>query len=351
MDIGSIHHMQLPREVFVGEGVLGQINTICKRFGFKSVFILTGSHIFDIITKDVITSLREDGFQVTHCIVRDSDINTVDQAINTIENLKPDVVLGIGGGKVIDVAKLAASEKTTPFMSIPTALSHDGISSSRASIKGLTGPMSIETQAPIVIIGDVRVIFRSPYRLTASGCGDIISKYIAVNDWKLAHKNRGEYYGDYAANLALMSAKLIMKYANVIGERKEEGLKIVLEALLSCGVAISIAGSSRPCSGSEHLFSHALDLIAPKPALHGEQCGVGSIMMAYLWKANWKSLKDKLQTIGVPTTAKELHVDEDCIIDALVLARDIRPDRYTILNVKNLDKSAAKKLASLTEVI
>ena len=74
-------------------------------------------------------------------------------------------------------------------------------------------------------------------------------------------------------------------------------------------------------------------------------------MMAYLWKANWKSLKDKLQTIGVPTTAKELHVDEDCIIDALVLARDIRPDRYTILNVKNLDKSAAKKLASLTGVI
>jgi len=137
----------------------------------------------------------------------------------------------------------------------------------------------------------------------------------------------------------------------VIGERKEEGLKIVLEALLSCGVAISIAGSSRPCSGSEHLFSHALDLIAPKPALHGEQCGVGSIMMAYLWKANWKSLKDKLQTIGVPTTAQELHVDKDCIIDALVLARDIRPDRYTILNVKNLDKSAAKKLASLTGVI
>ena len=195
------------------------------------------------------------------------------------------------------------------------------------------------------------MIFHSPFKLTASGCGDIISKYTAVKDWKLAHRVRGEYYGDYAANLALMSAKLVMKYAHIIGERKEEGLQIVLEALLSCGVAISIAGSSRPCSGSEHLFSHALDLIAPKPALHGEQCGVGSIMMAYLWKVNWKSLKEKLMTIGVPTTAQELHIDNEFIIDALLLARDLRPDRYTILNVKNLDKNAAKNLASVTGVI
>ena len=52
--------------------------------------------------------------------------------------------------------------------------------------------------------------------------------------------------------------------------------------MISSGMAISIAGNSRPASGSEHKFSHALDMIAPKPALHGEQCGVGTIMMMYL---------------------------------------------------------------------
>ena len=114
---------------------------------------------------------------------------------------------------------------------------------------------------------------------------------------------------------------------------------------------MSIAGSSRPCSGSEHLFSHALDIVAPEPALHGEQCGVGSIMMAYLWKADWKTLKEKLRVIGVPTTSAELGIDAEYIIEALTLASRIKPERYTILDVKHLNRQVAKELAIATGVI
>ena len=197
----------------------------------------------------------------------------------------------------------------------------------------------------------MQIISRSPYKFTASGCGDIVAKHTAVRDWGLAHKVKGEYYGEYAANLALMSAKLVMKHANIIKEEKEEGLRIVLEALVSCGVAMSIAGSSRPCSGSEHLFSHALDFLVPKTALHGEQCGVGSIMMSYLWKADWKAIKEKLRVIGVPTTSAELGIDDEYIIKALTLAHEIRPDRYTILDVKRLNNRVAKEVAHATGVI
>ncbi len=114
---------------------------------------------------------------------------------------------------------------------------------------------------------------------------------------------------------------------------------------------MSIAGSSRPCSGSEHLFSHALDVITPKTALHGEQCGVGAIMMAYLWRANWKLIKDKLQTIGAPTTAEELGIQTNQIIDALIMARTIRPERYTILHTQNLTHQSARVIAQRTGII
>jgi glycerol-1-phosphate dehydrogenase [NAD(P)+] len=352
METGYIHRMRLPREVLVGQGVLGQTSSICKRLGFKSsVTILASSRILDTMAEDVVGSLERDGFRVMLDVVKGSNISNVEEAENDIVRFKPSVVLGIGGGKVIDVAKLAASQKNVPFISIPTALSHDGISSSRASIKALTGLTSIEAQAPIAIIGDLQIISKSPYRLTASGCGDIVAKQTAVSDWKLAHRAKGEYYGEYAANLALMSAKLIMRHANIIRGEKEEGLRIVLEALISCGVAISIAGSSRPCSGSEHLFSHALDIVAPRPALHGEQCGVGSIMMAFLWKADWRCLKKKLEIIGVPTTAEGLGIEAEYIIEALTLAHKIRSDRYTILDVKNLDRKAAEELALAAGVI
>jgi len=114
---------------------------------------------------------------------------------------------------------------------------------------------------------------------------------------------------------------------------------------------MSIAGSSRPCSGSEHLFSHALDQLAPKPALHGEQCGVGTIMMARLHNINWRQIRDTLKRVDAPTTAEDLGVEPEHVIEALVRAAEIRPDRYTILDERTLTKDAAEKLAKTTGVI
>ena len=127
--------------------------------------------------------------------------------------------------------------------------------------------------------------------------------------------------------------------------------KQVVKALISSGMAISIAASSRPASGSEHKFSHALDMVAPKPALHGEQCGVGTIMMMYLHGGNWESIRDALKIVKAPTTAEELGIEPEYIIEALKIAHTIRKDRYTILGDRGLTDEAARKLASNTGVI
>jgi len=343
--------MQLPREVLMGHGVLNKIDDLCKGLGFKSsMLILTGPHVYNTITNKIIESLESVGYKINFYIVKESRIEYVKEAMKKIEEFKPEALLGIGGGKVIDVAKLAASYNDLPFISIPTAASHDGISSPRANIKDLGKPISVDTQAPLAIIADIGIISESPYRLTASGCGDIIAKYTAVRDWELAHKLNGEYYGEYAANLALMSAKIVMKNVKDIQRKMEKGLRVVLEALISCGVAMSIAGSSRPCSGSEHLFSHALNVVAPKSALHGEQCGVGAIMMAYLQRKSWRMIRKKLQIVRAPTTAEELGIKPKYIIEALTLANKIRSDRYTVLG-EGLKRDEAESLAKKTGII
>jgi len=113
-----------------------------------------------------------------------------------------------------------------------------------------------------------------------------------------------------------------------------------------------IAGSSRPASGSEHLFSHALDTLMPeKKSLHGEQCGVGSIMMAYLHKLPWQRIVENLKRLGCPTTAREMGVPDDIIVKALMMAKDIKKDRYTILNEADLNEEKARNLARVTGVI
>jgi glycerol-1-phosphate dehydrogenase [NAD(P)+] len=344
--------MQLPREVIVGNNTLEFIDSVCRRLGFsQSALVVMGKKTLDIAGKTVMDLLTDDGINVNHIVANSCNIEDIVLVEKQIDELKPEVVLGIGGGTKIDVAKMSAAHKEVPFISVPTTAAHDGIASPLVSLKGLEKPYSIMAQSPMAIIADTNIIIKSPYRFTASGCADVLAKLTAVRDWKLAYEVKGEYYGEYAASLAMMSARLVVKNSSLIKPNEEEGLRILLEALISCGVSMSIAGSSRPCSGSEHLFSHALDQIASKPALHGEQCGVGAIMMARLHNIDWRRIKGTLKKVGAPTTAEELEVEPKDVIEALVRAGEIRPDRYTILQERELNKDSAEKLAKTTGVI
>lgn len=344
--------MQLPREVIVGEGTIELVAKVSKRLGFTdSALIIAGSKTYDVAGKTVKALLEEEGLKVNVFIVDGATVKNVRAAEEKISIHKPQVVFGVGGGTKIDVAKLSSAHQEIPFISVPTTASHDGIASPLSSIKGFEKPYSVMAQSPLAIIADTNIIMRSPWRFTISGCGDIIAKLTAVEDWKLAHKEKNEYYGNYAASLALMSAKIVMQNADLIKPDNEEGVRVLIEALISCGVSMSIAGSSRPCSGSEHLFSHAIDLIKRNHALHGEQCGVGTILMAYLHRINWRRVRETLRKLKAPTSAKELGLERDEVVKALTVAATLRPERYTILNKVNFDSAAYERLAGKTEVI
>ena len=344
--------MQLPREVIVGKGTLQRVPEVAKRLGLKGkALILSDKNCYNVAGKAVCDFLVDAGLSVDFLFVKTMGPEDVLDVDCQIKEFKPQVLFGVGGGTIIDSAKVCSRSQNIPFISVPTTVSHDGIASPLASIKGSDKPYSIMAQAPLAIIADTDIIAKGPWRFVISGCGDVIAKFTSVKDWRLAHEKIKEYYGEYAASLALMSAKLVMENADIIAAKKDEGLRVLLEALISCGVAMSIAGSSRPCSGSEHLFSHALDMITPKHAMHGEQCGVGSIITAYLYKSNWQRIRNTLKQLGAPTNAEELGVENSEVVKALHEAPQIRPERYTILHKLNLNYEACEKAAKITEII
>ena len=348
----SYHYMQLPREVIVGKGTLSRVHEVAKRLGLtKSALILAGPKSCKIAGNSVLKQLEQEGMNVDSIVIETVSMKDVSAAEEKIKKFKPEVVIAVGGGTKIDAAKLSSSNQGIPFISIPTALSHDGIASPLASVKGFGNPYSVMAQAPLAIIADTSIISKAPKRSVISGYGDVIAKLTAVRDWKLAHDEKNEYLGEYSASLALMSAKLVLQNTELIKRRKEEGLRVLLEALVSCGVAMAIAGSSRPCSGSEHMFSHALDAVRNNGTMHGEQCGVGTILMAYLHNANWKRIRDALKKVGAPTTARELDTKDEDIVRALEMAVSIRSDRYTILQKLNMSHDSCEKVARATGVI
>jgi len=342
--------IELPREVWMGPRVLGQTADVCSRlYPSKNILIVADPLTFKLAGDRVSRLLSKAHFNVKHILINRTDMATVTRVRKIIRGGE-DLLIGVGGGKCIDVAKFSSFQEDKPFISVPTTASHDGIASARASIKGGRRPTSVQTHAPLAIVADTLIIKRAPHRLLAAGCGDLIANFSAVRDWELSNRLRGEPYSEYAAALSLMSAKIVVENADIIAKHTEESVRKVVKALISSGVAMGIAGSSRPASGSEHLFSHALDLVAPKPALHGEQCGVGAIMMMYLHGNDWQAIREALRTIGCPTSAKELGIPPKYIVKALTIAHRIRRERYTILR-DGLSKHAAERLATETGVI
>ncbi len=347
-----IHAINLPRFVVVGPNVLPNVTDIMTRLNVKgNVLLVSGDSYTKAPAEQVEESVAKMGLDVRRFIAKDATEQTVAEVERAVCESKSSMVMAVGGGKSIDVAKMASNKQRLPFISIPTSASHDGIASPIASVKSAGGPFSVMAQPPIALIADTEIIGGAPRRFLISGCGDIIAKYTAVRDWGLAHRLRGEYYGEYAASLALMSAELVTEDIDLVARGLDVGIHAIIEGLISCGYAMCIAGSSRPCSGSEHLFAHALDKIGAGRAMHGEKCGVGTIMMMYLQGGDWKSVKEVLTKVGAPTTAKQLGITDQQLVDALCMAHTIRPERYTVLGEKGISPEAAWDLARITGVI
>jgi len=346
------HRIELPREIIIGNGILKDVEAVCKKLQLEgSCLLLSGPTTMKVAGEAIQKGLDSSGYVVNVSIVDSIDKIEVDKIVEKAKAF--DFIIGAGGGKVIDVAKYASFKSGIPFISVPTAPSHDGIASSRATLNGHNGlRASYDAQVPLAIMADIDIISKAPYRLIASGCADVISNMISVEDWQLGHKKTDEYYSDYAASIAVLAANVVSDSAEMIKNLDQRGIRNLMEAIVSSGAAMCIAGSSRPASGSEHMFSHALDTLMPeKKSLHGEQCGVGSILMAYLHKLPWQRIEENLKRLGCPTTAQEMGIPDDVIVKALVMAKDIKKDRYTILNEANLDEEKARELARITGVI
>ncbi len=355
--------MVFPREVIVGHKTTDQIKGLCARITKRKKPLIVVDKNTKRISGDKISKiLAGAGYEVDMVTIHSPVIKKnkyvawptqkeLDHVLKDANKHDSEFFLGVGGGSVIDVTKLAAYELNKPFISIPTSAAHDGMASPRASLKDKKGSISKTAVSPIAVLADTELICKAPYRMLASGCADVISNLSAIEDWELAHRLKNEEFSTFAASLSTTASKLLFEKAEDIRSGLEEAVWQAVKSMIVSGVAMSVAGTTRPASGAEHMFSHVLDRIAPGKAMHGEQCGVGAIMMIYLHGGDWEKIVDFLKTIGAPTNAKELGIPKRKIVEALLCAQEIRPDRYTILGEQGLTKDAAKKLAKTTGVI
>ena len=338
--------MVLPRIVVTGPGVLEQLPAVIAELDLpERGLIVCDSNTLKIAGRQVNEYLEIGGHQMKKVVVEGANSQELLRVEDALDGF--DFLVGVGGGRPIDLAKQAGFNKNIPFVSIPTAASHDGFGSARSSIRQAGRKTSMQAIPPIAVVADTTIISCAPSRLLAAGVGDIVSNQTAVLDWRLDGQKAD--YSEYAAALSEMAAQLVEDGIEKVASGTEEGVRLVVKALISSGVAMSIAGTSRPASGGEHKFSHWLDANSDNPALHGEQCGLGSIVTMYLHGGDWEKIRDTLKTVNAPINSKGLGMDDGMVLSAFINSKEIRPQRTTILD--KTEPKAIEEAALATGVI
>ncbi|MBQ9974192.1 MAG: sn-glycerol-1-phosphate dehydrogenase [Oscillospiraceae bacterium] len=171
-----------------------------------------------------------------------------------------DLIVGVGSGVIQDLCKYVSHQTGVPYFVVATAPSMDGYASSGAAM--ITGGMKVTYSAgvPDAILADPAVLAKAPMEMIRAGYGDIIGKFSALNDWKLAHVALGEYFCPYIYDLTWDMLQQTLPLAQKLQQRDEDSVKTLMEALVVVGIAMSFAGNSRPASGSEHHYSHFFEI-------------------------------------------------------------------------------------------
>lgn len=264
--------------------------------------------------------------------IADGNIDSAVKLADRIKGKRYDAVVGLGGGKIIDVAKYAAARVGLPMVSVATNLSHDGLCSPVATLDNDNGRGSYGVPGPIAIVIDLDVIRDAPVRFVRSGIGEAISNLSSIADWELSHQVNQEPVDGLAAAMARTAGEAVLRHPGGVGD--DDFLTVLAESLVLTGIAISISGDTRPASGACHEISHAFDLLYPKRAAsHGEQVGIGAAFAMHLRGAHEQSglFAEVLRRHGLPVLPEEIGFSTDEFVKAVEYAPQTRPGRFTIL--------------------
>ncbi len=226
-----------------------------------------------------------------------------------------DLLLAVGSGTVHDLTRYVGYQKEIPFVSVPTAASVDGFVSTVAAMTWYGFKKSLIAASPVLVVADSEIISRAPYRLTASGVSDLLGKYTALLDWKIAHLVMGEHICERICQLEEEALLAVRESLSGLKDGQTGAYERLMYALLLSGIAMQMMGNSRPASGAEHHFSHLWEMHVinePIDAYHGEKVGVGLLNCCTIYY----SLADAIENNRVrirPSSGIETDLLDRCL--------------------------------------
>jgi glycerol-1-phosphate dehydrogenase [NAD(P)+] len=328
--------------VRVKDGALDRVGTYLARGAHSRVAVLVSQGLVAALQDRLKRSLADHAIDAAAWL--EISQNDLESAAKLFIELPrgTDAVVGVGGGKALDMAKYVAFLARIPYYAVPTSLSNDGFCSPQASLTVRGQRRSLAAALPRAVVIDTGVCRDAPRILTLSGVGDLVAKITAVRDWKLAFHETGEVVDDFAALLSDGSIHSFRSHPAF----DLEGIRLLATGLMLNGIAMEIAGSSRPASGSEHLISHALDVISKKPRLHGLQVGAASYLVSLLQRNMTDVIADVFDVTRFWDAVAADPFSRSEWRDAFRMAPTMKDGFFTVLSVADRVTEADRYLTS-----
>jgi glycerol-1-phosphate dehydrogenase [NAD(P)+] len=213
------------------------------------------------------------------------DNKTMNQVRNACAGA--DIIIAAGSGVLNDLAKWASFEMGVPYLCFATAASMNGYTSANIAVTANSVKTIARAVPPRVVLSSPDVLCAAPYRMTAAGLGDVLAKSVSSADWKMNNLIFKDYYCERAAGLIGSVESMVMNNPGNLAKQDSSSVEELFKALLLTGAAMTMAESSSPASGGEHLISHSLDMMSlidhREHDLHGRQVGVATVLTSELY--------------------------------------------------------------------
>lgn len=357
--------------LLVEAGAVQAVAPYLKEQNYRRIIVAADAITYDIAGRKLEQAITAHGIDVHVTLITPNSLGdviadeaSIIQLLLDIQQQKAEVVIAAGSGTIHDISRYAAYTAGIPFVSVPTAPSVDGFNSKGAPIIIRGEKKTIAAIGPDAIFADLEILAEAPAAMVAAGFGDMLGKYTSLLDWSFGASEGGEPYSGEVAEITRFALNKCVEHVPQIASRDQEGIRILIEALIESGLAMLLFGQSHSASGAEHHLSHFWEMeyirLGKRQLLHGAKVGVACAEISKLYHRlaaeesglaftsnpvkvreaiaalpDERMIRGWLKQVGGPSATEELGVDDELLKRSLQEAHHVRPNRYTLLRAYN----------------
>ena len=308
-----------PLVVTVDDQAVTHLVDFCREQGRTRLFMIADQNTYAAQGRAVEAALTAAGFDLKQIVFTNDEVIAdgehvfaVMRALDTVER----TFVAVGSGTITDITRFVSHRTRSVFISVPTAPSVDGFTSTGAPMIIAGVKKTVYAHAPIAIFADIGTLTAAPQAMIAAGFGDMLGKYTSIADWRLGQLLWDEPYDEVIARRTLTAVQLCADNVQGVGHATPDAIRILFDALVESGYCMLDFGQSRPASGAEHHMSHFWEmklLHEGRPAiLHGAKVGVATAVVAGQYDSvralSRAQAADLLEASVLPDRAAELAV-------------------------------------------